>query len=140
MGKHILWNSPVRQREIHGYTFLPGQTLWVENEEKALDILTQPGEPFVEVNLPAPPEASPEPVEGPVEETPEASPGKLTDITGIGPKYARELGKLGVITLADLADLTQEQISSLSAGPDQVRQWIVQAQKIINPQENVNNG
>ncbi len=48
MSKKIKW-AGVSRREIHGYVFMPGQVIEVDDEEIALDILTQPGEPFVEV-------------------------------------------------------------------------------------------
>jgi hypothetical protein len=41
-------------RIIHGYTFKPGQIVEVSDEEIALDILTQPNEPFVKVTEPEP--------------------------------------------------------------------------------------
>jgi len=40
-------------RIIHGFIFSPGQVQQVDVEDIALDILTQPGEPFVEIE-PAP--------------------------------------------------------------------------------------
>ena len=36
-------------RIIHGYTLQPGQTVEIQDDEIALDILTQPNEPFVKV-------------------------------------------------------------------------------------------
>lgn len=36
-------------RIIHGYVFRPGQTHQVEDDNIALDILTQPDEPFFEI-------------------------------------------------------------------------------------------
>lgn len=40
-------------RLIHGYNFTPGQAIEVEDDEIALDILTQPNEPFVEIEVEA---------------------------------------------------------------------------------------
>lgn len=45
----IKWDG-IAIREIHGYIFQPGQVIEVADEETALDILTQPGEPFVEID------------------------------------------------------------------------------------------
>lgn len=61
MGKKIQWRGN-SIRFIHGFVFRPGQVIEVENEELALDILTQPGEPFVMVDElpPVVPESKPE--------------------------------------------------------------------------------
>ncbi|MCG3208627.1 MAG: hypothetical protein FOGNACKC_02238 [Anaerolineae bacterium] len=60
MAKQIKWNG-FGVRLIHGYVFRPGQVITVEDEQIALDILTQPGEPFSEVTPPAEPEPEPNP-------------------------------------------------------------------------------
>ena len=38
-------------RIIHGYTFQPGQIVEIPDDEVALDILTQPNEPFIEIKV-----------------------------------------------------------------------------------------
>jgi len=50
MAKHIRWAHPFKTREIHGLVFEPGQVHVVEDDMVALDILTQPGEPFEEAD------------------------------------------------------------------------------------------
>lgn len=58
MAKQIKWDG-FGVRLIHGYVFRPGQVITVEDEQIALDILTQPGEPFSEVTPPAEPASEP---------------------------------------------------------------------------------
>lgn len=49
--KYIQWNgSGVVIREIHGFAFKRGQIHQVDDDEIALDMLTQPNDYFVESN------------------------------------------------------------------------------------------
>ncbi|MCL4295684.1 MAG: hypothetical protein KJ077_08150 [Anaerolineae bacterium] len=57
MAKWIAWYG-YGVRELHGFRWENGQAHLVEDEEVALDILTQPGEDFREVDPPAPQEVS----------------------------------------------------------------------------------
>jgi hypothetical protein len=58
VSKIIAWYG-IGRRELLGYTWgFSGQQVTVEDEEVALDILTQPGENFREV-MPPPVEVSP---------------------------------------------------------------------------------
>lgn len=51
MSKLIQWNGPsFKIREIYGYTFTSGQIHQVDDDEQALDMLTQPGDFFVEAS------------------------------------------------------------------------------------------
>ncbi len=61
MATRIRWAHPFKIREIHGFVFQPGQVHVVEDDTIALDILTQPGEPFEEAEPDAPdcPEVTP---------------------------------------------------------------------------------
>lgn len=53
MAKWIAWYG-YGVRELHGFRWENGQAHMVEDEEVALDILTQPGEDFREADGPPP--------------------------------------------------------------------------------------
>ena len=56
----------------------------------------------------------------------------LKKITGIGPAYAGQLNKAGILNYADLAAQTPERVQEIvsSAGVDETTSWIAQAKAL----------
>ena len=76
----------------------------------------------------------------PAQQPPTAALDDLTIIRGVGPVYAKRLQAAGIVTFAQLADLTPEQIAKIvvQGNIDRVintQDWIMQAQKLANPPE-----
>ena len=51
----------------------------------------------------------------------------LTDIKGVGPKYARQLSELGIATFADLAQADPTTLAAAFDARADVADWIAQA-------------
>ncbi len=51
----------------------------------------------------------------------------LTDIKGVGPKYAQQLSELGIATFADLAQADLETLAAVFDARANVKDWIAQA-------------
>jgi len=64
----------------------------------------------------------------------EVSPDDLTRINGVGPVYARQLQAGGIVTFAQLAALTPEQLDDIIDAPDwrepDYQSWIHQARNL----------
>ena len=79
-------------------------------------------------------EAAPKP-DGPLFAAPKGDPDKLTDIKGIGPVAERQLNEQGIMTFAQIAALTEEEIVKVDEympfSADQIKDWQAQAKEKI---------
>lgn len=118
--KKIAWyGNGIRQ--AYGLTWTNGQAHDVPDDEVADDLLTQPGENFVEVKA---------------DEVKPDVPVLSDEVKGIGPKRMSELARLGIRTAEDLAGVDDRGIEALldefgSLGREQLEDWIEQAHKAI---------
>lgn len=100
--KRIKWTG-VGTREAHGFTWESGDVISIEDEEIALDLLTQPNDGFSQVYA-------------------------LTDIEGVDSKRAEELAALEVGTVEALAGLDDTRLAEVAnrlagVGVRQLRTW-----------------
>ncbi|MFC1960010.1 DUF4332 domain-containing protein [Chloroflexota bacterium] len=113
-----------------------GWWLWQllkEQEETDTAVRVPPQRP-VDVNIPLPVQ----PVDS-NDLTPAAQPDNLTDIDGIGPKYAQALAALGILTFsqlssqnpAELAEQLKAQGVRVTADRIQQQTWIAQATRLM---------
>jgi hypothetical protein len=137
--KKVQWFG-VGVREAYGYTWTNGAVVPVEDDEQADDLLTQPGENFVEVTdegliTTEIPPATTEEMEA-LYTAPDSDIGLARRIDGIGPAREKELAEAGIVRVRDLAEMTPaevddlvEQVGSLSR--EQVKGWIEQAKGLL---------
>jgi predicted flap endonuclease-1-like 5' DNA nuclease len=95
--------------------------VWYTRQQREHQPVSSPGKPAPGPTL----QAVPDP--GPPRADPPAATDDLTEIKGIGPKYAQQLADLGMTSFAALAAADPEQLSSDFEARAQVDDWITQA-------------